>query len=127
MQYGILMFPQHPVDVAVVARQAEARFDSLWVGEHRSCRAQYLALSGLPDVRILTPMGGLWTTFVTLARASAVTTRLAGHRHHPCPGARNPLLLVKEIATLDESKEILGIRPPQAAPEPQCLCPDTSA
>ena len=36
MKYGILMFPtRHPVDVAVVARQAEALgFDSLWVGEH---------------------------------------------------------------------------------------------
>jgi alkanesulfonate monooxygenase SsuD/methylene tetrahydromethanopterin reductase-like flavin-dependent oxidoreductase (luciferase family) len=36
MKYGILMFPtQHPIDVAVVARQAEALgFDSLWVGEH---------------------------------------------------------------------------------------------
>ena len=34
MKIGIMMFPtRHPVDVAVVAQQAEALgFDSLWVG-----------------------------------------------------------------------------------------------
>jgi alkanesulfonate monooxygenase SsuD/methylene tetrahydromethanopterin reductase-like flavin-dependent oxidoreductase (luciferase family) len=36
MQYGILMFlTRHPVDVAILARQAEALgFDSLWVWAH---------------------------------------------------------------------------------------------
>jgi alkanesulfonate monooxygenase SsuD/methylene tetrahydromethanopterin reductase-like flavin-dependent oxidoreductase (luciferase family) len=50
MKYGLLMFPtQHPVDVSVVARQAEALgFDSLWVGSIRSCRCTVPRLSLAP-------------------------------------------------------------------------------
>ncbi len=64
MQYGILMFPtRHPIDVAVLARQAEALgFASLWVGEHPIMRvhASHLSLPPLMAVSP-TPIAGFWT------------------------------------------------------------------
>ena len=125
MQYGILMFPtQHPVDACGVGKPRGRRrrwglIPSGW-GSIRLPRAQYLALSGLPDGRIPHSYGWSLDPLVTLARASAVTTRL---------GWAPASLLVPErnLLLANESREMLGIRPPQASPEPQCLCPDTSA
>ena len=89
--------------MAVVARQAEALgFDSLWVGgasDHAS--AQYLALPGSPDGRIPDSYSWFLDPFVTLARASAVTTKLKLGTGITLIPERNPLLLAKEIATLD--------------------------
>ena len=79
MKYGILMFPTpHPVDVAVVARQAEALgFDSLWVGEHPIMPVHSTSpFPGSLDGRIPDSYGWSLDPFVTLARASAVTTTL---------------------------------------------------
>jgi hypothetical protein len=33
----------------------------------------------------------------------------------------------RKKAVTRESREMLGIMPPQASPQPQCPCPDTSA
>src|SRR5215468_3180823 len=104
MKYGILMFPtQHPVDVAVVARQAEALgFDSLWVGEHPIMPVHSTSrFPGSPDGRIPDSYGWSLDPFVTLARASAVTTTLKLGTGITLIPERNPLLLAKEVATLD--------------------------
>jgi hypothetical protein len=34
---------------------------------------------------------------------------------------------IKDIAYVEESREMLGIMPPQTSPQPQGPCPDTSA
>src|SRR5215470_1045743 len=104
MKYGILMFPtQHPVDVAVVARQAEALgFDSLWVGEHPIMPVHSTSpFPGSSDGRIPDSYGWSLDPFVTLARASAVTTTLKLGTGITLIPERNPLLLAKEVATLD--------------------------
>ena len=104
MKYGILMFPTlHPVDVAVVARQAEAfGFDSLWVGEHPIMPVHSTSpFPGSPDGCIPDSYGWSLDPFVTLARASAVTTTLKLGTGITLIPERNPLLLAKEVATLD--------------------------
>ena len=55
MKLGVLMFPtRQPIDVAVVARQAEALgFDSLWLGEHPIMPVHSTSpFPGSPDGRI---------------------------------------------------------------------------
>jgi probable F420-dependent oxidoreductase len=104
MKIGILMFPtQQPVDVAVVARQAEELgFDSLWVGEHPVMPVHSTSpFPGSPDGRIPASYSWFVDPFVTLARASAVTTTLKLGTGITLVPERNPLLLAKEIATLD--------------------------
>jgi probable F420-dependent oxidoreductase len=104
MKIGILMFPtQQPVDVAVVARKAEELgFDSLWVGEHPVMPVHSTSLfPASPDGRIPASYSWFVDPFVTLARASAVTTTLKLGTGITLVPERNPLLLAKEIATLD--------------------------
>jgi probable F420-dependent oxidoreductase len=104
MQYGILMFPtRHPIDVAVLARQAEALgFASLWVGEHPIMPVHSVSpFPASPDGRIPDSYSWFLDPFVTLARASAVTTKLKLGTGITLIPERNPLLLAKETATLD--------------------------
>src|SRR5499433_2158620 len=104
MKLGVLMFPtRHPIDVAVVARQAEALgFDSLWLGEHPVMPVHStLPFPGSPDGRIPDAYSWFVDPFVALARASGVTTRLKLGTSITLVPERHPLLLAKEIATLD--------------------------
>ena len=104
MKVGIMMFPtRQPVDVAVVAQHAEALgFDSLWVGEHPVMPVQSASpFPGSPDGKIPDSYSWFVDPFVTLARASAVTTKLRLGTGITLVPERNPLLLAKEIATLD--------------------------
>jgi len=104
MNIGVSLFSaRHPIDPAVVAQQAEALgFDSLWLGEHpvipvhSTSPAPGSSGSSIPDFysRLVDP-------FVALARASAVTTRLKLGTGITLVPERNPLLLAKEVATLD--------------------------
>jgi probable F420-dependent oxidoreductase len=115
MKIGIMMFPtRHPVDVAVVAQQAEALgFDSLWVGEHPIMPVQSTSpFPGSPDGKIPESYSWFVDPFVALARASAVTTTLKLGTGITLVPERNPLLLAKEIATLDyfsQGRFIFGI------------------
>jgi probable F420-dependent oxidoreductase len=115
MKIGITMFPtRHPVDVAVVAQQAEALgFDSLWVGEHPIMPVQSPSpFPGSPDGKIPDSYSWFVDPFVTLARASAVTTTLKLGTGITLVPERHPLLLAKEIATLDyfsKGRFIFGI------------------
>jgi probable F420-dependent oxidoreductase len=104
MRIGISLFSgRQPIDVAVVAQKAEALgFDSLWLGEHpiipvhSTSPAPGSSGRSIPDFysRLVDP-------FVALARASAVTTRLKLGTGITLVPERNPLLLAKEVATLD--------------------------
>jgi len=104
MNIGISLFSgQRPLDAAVVAQKAEALgFDSLWLGEHpvipvhSTSSAPGSSGGSIPDFysRLVDP-------FVALARASAVTTTLKLGTGITLDPERNPLLLAKEVATLD--------------------------
>jgi probable F420-dependent oxidoreductase len=104
MKIGVSLFPgRHPIDPAVVAQKAEALgFDSFWVGEHPVMPVQSTSPApgssggSIPDFysRLVDP-------FVALARASAVTTTLKLGTGVTLVPERNPLLLAKEVATLD--------------------------
>ena len=115
MKTGVSLFPgPHPIDAAVVAQKAEALgFDSLWVGEHPVMPVQSTSPapgssgSSIPDFysRLVDP-------FIALARASAVTTTLKLGTGVTLVPERNPLLLAKEVATLDyfsKGRFIFGI------------------
>jgi len=104
MKIGVLMFPTRPpIDVAVVAQQAEALgFDSLWLGEHPVMPVHSTSpFPGSPDGRIPDSYSWFVDPFVALARASGVTTTLKLGTGITLVPERHPLLLAKEIATLD--------------------------
>jgi probable F420-dependent oxidoreductase len=104
MKIGVLMFPTRPpVDVAVVAKKAEELgFDSLWVGEHPVMPVHSTSpFPGSPDGVIPPSYSWFVDPFVALARASAVTTTLKLGTGITLVPERNPLLLAKEVATLD--------------------------
>jgi probable F420-dependent oxidoreductase len=104
MKIGVLMFPTStPVDIAVVARQAEALgFASLWLGEHPIMPVHGTSpFPGSPDGVIPENYSWFVDPFVALGRASAVTTTLQLGTGITLVPERNPLLLAKEIATLD--------------------------
>jgi probable F420-dependent oxidoreductase len=115
MKIGILLFPtRHPVDVAVLAQKTEALgFDSLWVGEHPIMPVHSASpFPGSPDGVIPASYSWFLDPFVTLARASAVTTRLKLGTGITLVPERHPLLLAKEVATLDyfsKGRFIFGI------------------
>jgi probable F420-dependent oxidoreductase len=104
MNIGISLFSgQQPLDTAVMAQKAEELgFDALWMGEHpiipvhSSSPAPGSSGGSIPDFysRLVDP-------FVALARASAVTMRLKLGTGITLVPERNPLLLAKEVATLD--------------------------
>jgi probable F420-dependent oxidoreductase len=104
MNIGISLFSgRQPLDTAVVAQKAEALgFDSLWLGEHPIIPVQVATrYQGSPDGAIPPSMRDIADPFVALARASAVTTTLKLGTGICLVPERNPLLLAKEIATLD--------------------------
>ncbi len=104
MKIGVFEFvTDQSVDPAVLAKRAEELgFGSFWVPEHGIIPIHYttpypLAEDGvIPDAygRIVDP-------FVALARASAATTTIQLGTGICLIPERNPLLLAKEVATLD--------------------------
>ena len=115
MDIGIFVFESDSsADPAVLARRAEELgFESFWVPEHPviplKTSSPYPASADgiIPDVygRIVDP-------FIALSRASAVTSKIKLGTGICLVPERNPLLLAKEIATLDlysEGRFIFGI------------------
>ena len=104
MKIGVSTFPtDYSIDIAVLARRAEELgFDSLWVPEH-----------AILPVGAKTPWPGsaegvmpkeyadIADPFVALGRASAVTTTIKLGTAIVLVPERNPLVLAKEVATLD--------------------------
>ena len=115
MKIGIHIFPNdQPVDATGVARRAEELgFDSLWVPEHPAVPVTSAApFPGTTDAPIPRVVSRMVDPFVALARASAVTRRIRLGTGVCLPPERNPLLLAKEVATLDHlsgGRLLLGI------------------
>jgi probable F420-dependent oxidoreductase len=93
----------HSLDIALVAQKAEALgFESLWLPEHGVMPVHVTTrYQGSPDGSIPPSMSDIGDPFIGLARASAVTKTIKLGTGICLVPERNPLLLAKEIATLD--------------------------
>ena len=104
MDIGISTFPtDYSADIMLVAKRAEELgFESLWVPEHPilPVRAK-TPWPGSADGVIPRVYADIVDPFVALARASAVTSTLKLGTGICLVPERNPLLLAKEVATLD--------------------------
>jgi probable F420-dependent oxidoreductase len=91
------------LDVALVAQTAESLgFESLWLPEHSVMPVHVTTrYQGSADGSIPPSMSDIGDPFIGLARASAVTKTINLGTGICLVPERNPLLLAKEIATLD--------------------------
>jgi probable F420-dependent oxidoreductase len=91
------------MDVAVIAQKAESLgFESLWLPEHGVMPVHVTTrYQGSADGSIPPSMSDIGDPFIGLARASAVTKTIKLGTGICLVPERNPLLLAKEIATLD--------------------------
>ena len=104
MDIGIETFPtDYSIDIATLASRAEELgFESLWVPEHPILPVNSnTPYPGTPDGKIPRYYADIADPFIALARASAVTSDLKLGTGVCLVLERNPLLLAKEIATLD--------------------------
>ena len=104
MNIGISTFPtDYSVDIAVLAKRAEEiGFESLWVPEHPILPVNAGSpWPGSADGVIPRVYADIVDPFVALARASAVTSAMKLGTGICLVPERNPLLLAKEVATLD--------------------------
>jgi probable F420-dependent oxidoreductase len=104
MKIGVFLLPsEESADPAVVAKRAEELgFASFWVPEHPilpvHCSSGY---PGSPDGSIPRQVGIIADPFVVLSRAAAVTSTIRLGTGVCLVPERNPLLLAKEVASLD--------------------------
>ena len=104
MNIGISTFPtDYSTDIALLARWAEEMgFESLWVPEHPIIPVQTSSpWPGSADGAIPKAYADIVDPFVALGRASAVTSTIKLGTGICLVPERNPLLLAKEVATLD--------------------------
>jgi probable F420-dependent oxidoreductase len=104
MKIGVFVFQTDDVlDPAVLAKRAEALgFESFWVPEHPIIPVQTSSpYPGSSDGSIPESYSRIVDPFVALARASAATQTIKLGTGICLVPERNPLLLAKEIATLD--------------------------
>ena len=104
MDIGISTFPtDYSIDIAKLAQRAEEYgFESLWVPEHSILPVNTeSSWPGSPDGKIPKVYADIVDPFIALSRASAVTTKLKLGTGICLVPERNPLLLAKEVATLD--------------------------
>ena len=104
MNIGISTFPtDYSIDIALLAKRAEEMgFESLWVPEHPIIPVTTSSpWPGSPDGIIPKVYADIVDPFVALGRASAVTSALKLGTGICLVPERNPLLLAKEVATLD--------------------------
>ncbi|MDA0770641.1 MAG: hypothetical protein BZY79_04370 [SAR202 cluster bacterium Casp-Chloro-G4] len=104
MEIGISSFlTDYSVDIAVVAKRAEELgFSTLWVPEHSILPVNTNSpWPGSADGKIPKVYADIVDPFVALGRASAVTTTLKLGTGICLVPERNPLILAKEVATID--------------------------
>ena len=103
MHVGVYIFlTDYTIDVAVLAKRAEELgFESLWLPEHPIIPVQRSVPFPSGDGEIPKEYYDAVDPFVALGRASAVTTTLKLATGICLVPERNPLLLAKEVATLD--------------------------
>ena len=104
MKIGVFVFQTDDVlDPAVLAKKAEELgFESFWVPEHPIIPLRASSpYRGSADGSIPESYGRIVDPFIALARASAATQTIKLGTAICLVPERNPLLLAKEIATLD--------------------------
>ena len=104
MKIGMFVFATaETMDTAVLAKKAEqVGFESFWVPEHAIIPVNTTSpFPGSPDGVIPGHYGRIVDPFIALARAAAVTTTIMLGTAICLVPERNPLLLAKEVATLD--------------------------
>lgn len=104
MDVGVFYFTSgESADPAIVAKKAEdLGFASFWVPEHPVLPVHTTTgYPAAPNEPIPRTVGIISDPFVSLARASATTTHIKLGTGICLVPERNPLLLAKEIATLD--------------------------
>ena len=105
MKIGIFVFAtEYSADPATLARKAEdLGFESFWVPEHPVLPVRTTSPFPAPsdDGRIPDSYNRIVDPFVALSRASAVTQTIKLGTGVCLIPERNPLLLAKEVATLD--------------------------
>jgi probable F420-dependent oxidoreductase len=104
MNVGISVpLPAYLVDVGAMARTAEALgFESFWCAEHPFIPVRTTSrFPGSPDGVIPEPYAHFIDPFVALARASGTTSRIKLATGIVLVPERHPLLLAKEVSTLD--------------------------
>jgi probable F420-dependent oxidoreductase len=104
MNVGISVpLPAYLVDVAFMARTAEALgFESFWCAEHPFVPVRTTTrFPGAADGVIPDSYSHFVDPFVALARASGATSRIMLGTSIVLVPERHPLLLAKEVATLD--------------------------
>jgi probable F420-dependent oxidoreductase len=104
MNVGISVpLPAYHVDVAFMARKAEELgFESFWCAEHPFIPVRTTSrFPGSADGVIPESYSHFIDPFVALARASGVTTRVKLGTGIVLVPERHPLLLAKEVSTLD--------------------------
>lgn len=115
MDIGVSMaILSQSIDIAVLAKKAESLgFESLWLPEHPIMPVNPASkYAGTADGSIPPAMGEMADPYIALARASGVTHNLKLATGISLIPERNPLVLAKEIATLDlfsGGRFILGI------------------
>src|SRR5256712_11117535 len=104
MNVGVSVpLPAYQVDVAPMARTAEALgFESFWCAEHPFIPVHTTSrFPGSEDGVIPETYSHFIDPFVALARASGTTSRIKLGTGIVLVPERHPLLLAKEISTLD--------------------------
>ena len=104
MSIGITVpLPAYYVDVALIAKKAEELgFESIWCAEHPIIPVHSDSpFPSSPDGVIPESYSHFVDPFVALARASGVTTEIKLGTGITLVPERNPLLLAKEVSTLD--------------------------
>ena len=104
MEIGIFVFAtDSSMDTAVLAKRAEELgFESFWVPEHAIMPVEYTTRDpDSPDGIVPEPYNRIVDPFIALARASAVTSTIKLGTGICLVPERNPLLLAKQVATLD--------------------------
>ncbi len=104
MEIGISSFlTDYSVDVAVVAKRAEELgFSTLWVPEHSILPVNTDSpRPGSADGKVPKVYADIVDPFIALGRASAVTTTIKLGTGICLVPERNPLILAKEVATID--------------------------
>lgn len=104
MRVGVSTFAtDYAGDIAVLARRAEELgYDSIWVGEHPVLPLDISsAWPDEPDKGVPKVDAHIGDPFVALSRASAVTSTIKLGTGVCLVPEHNPLLLAKQVATLD--------------------------
>ena len=104
MDIGVNMsISSQSIDVAVLAQKAESLgFESIWLPEHPIMPVNTTSrYGGSPDGKIPESMSDMGDPYINLARASGVTEKIKLGTGISLIPERNPLVLAKEVATLD--------------------------